>query len=74
MGTAIIAGLTFATFLTLVIVPVMYSIFDSLSARMQLLFGRDQEVDDISGDGVGARGNGTSGAPVERPVPQPTVS
>ncbi len=35
MGTAIIAGLTFATFLTLVIVPVMYSVFDSLANRMR---------------------------------------
>ncbi|NNE34329.1 MAG: AcrB/AcrD/AcrF family protein, partial [Rhodothermales bacterium] len=34
MGTAIITGLTFATFLTLVIVPVMYSVFDSLSLRL----------------------------------------
>ena len=36
MGTAIISGLTFATFLTLVIVPVMYSVFDSVATRMQL--------------------------------------
>ncbi len=34
MGTAIISGLTFATFLTLVIVPVMYSAFDSLAMRV----------------------------------------
>ena len=34
MGTAIISGLTFATFLTLVIVPVMYSAFDSLAVRL----------------------------------------
>jgi multidrug efflux pump subunit AcrB len=34
MGTAIISGLTFATFLTLVIVPVMYSLFDSVAARL----------------------------------------
>lgn len=34
MGTAIISGLTFATFLTLVIVPVMYSAFDSLAMRL----------------------------------------
>jgi len=34
MGTAIIAGLTFGTFLTLVVVPVIYSVFDSLSARL----------------------------------------
>lgn len=36
MGTAIISGLTFATFLTLVIVPVMYSLLDSVSRRMQV--------------------------------------
>lgn len=34
MGTAIISGLTFATFLTLVIVPVMYSVFDSVAGRL----------------------------------------
>jgi len=39
MGTAIISGLTFATFLTLVIVPVMYSVFDSVSLRVSQAFG-----------------------------------
>lgn len=39
MGTAIISGLTFATFLTLVIVPIMYSVFDSVSDKLQRLFG-----------------------------------
>ncbi len=34
MGSAIISGLGFATFLTLIIVPVMYSAFDSLATRM----------------------------------------
>ena len=34
MGTAIISGLLFATFLTLVIVPVMYSVFDSLAVHI----------------------------------------
>lgn len=38
MGTAIISGLTFATFLTLVIVPVMYSVFDSLGKHLGILF------------------------------------
>ena len=42
MGTAIISGLTFATFLTLVIVPVMYSAFDSLSALMRKVFRSEQ--------------------------------
>ena len=44
MGTAIISGLTFATFLTLVIVPVMYSSFDSLGARISAaLHGEAEE-------------------------------
>ncbi len=38
MGTSIISGLTFATFLTLVIVPVMYSVFDSLATKLQAMF------------------------------------
>ncbi len=38
MGIAIISGLTFATFLTLVIVPVMYSVFDSLGVHLGAAF------------------------------------
>ncbi|MEX2600866.1 MAG: efflux RND transporter permease subunit [Balneolaceae bacterium] len=34
MGIAIISGLTFATFLTLVVVPVLYSAFDSFSRKV----------------------------------------
>ncbi|MCH8569179.1 MAG: efflux RND transporter permease subunit [Balneolales bacterium] len=34
MGIAIISGLTFATFLTLVVVPVLYSVFDSVGDRL----------------------------------------
>lgn len=37
MGIAIISGLTFATFLTLVVVPVLYSAFDSVSMRVKKL-------------------------------------
>ena len=37
MGIAIISGLTFATFLTLVVVPVLYSAFDSVSGRLSKL-------------------------------------
>ncbi|HMB93073.1 MAG TPA: efflux RND transporter permease subunit [Rhodothermales bacterium] len=57
MGTAIISGLTFATFLTLVIVPVMYSIFDSLGLRLGALFsGREAEEEALvpAGNGYGA--------------------
>ena len=41
MGTAIISGLSFATFLTLVIVPVMYSVFDSVSAAVSRLMSAE---------------------------------
>jgi multidrug efflux pump subunit AcrB len=34
MGTAIISGLTFGTFLTLVVVPVIYSAFDSIAVAV----------------------------------------
>jgi hypothetical protein len=34
MGTAIISGLTFGTFLTLVVVPVIYSAFDSIAVTV----------------------------------------
>ncbi len=44
MGTAIISGLVFATFLTLVIVPVMYSTFDSLANRLRSLLGRKKDA------------------------------
>ena len=43
MGTAIISGLTFATFLTLVIVPVMYSTFDSIAQRVSTSKATDLE-------------------------------
>ncbi|MDX1420519.1 MAG: efflux RND transporter permease subunit [Rubricoccaceae bacterium] len=49
MGTAIISGLTFATFLTLVIVPVMYSAFDSVAAR---LGAASQRASDATTDGL----------------------
>ncbi len=56
MGTSIISGLTFATFLTLVIVPVMYSVFDSLALHMGAAFrGRkvEAEVPAYATDGDG---------------------
>ena len=56
MGTAIISGLTFATFLTLVIVPVMYSVFDSLGHHLRILFkgpqtNEDSDLSPQEGDG-----------------------
>jgi len=52
MGTSIIAGLTFATFLTLVIVPVMYSVFDSLATRVRHAFGKNGIDISLSTDGL----------------------
>ncbi len=43
MGVAVIFGLAFSTFLTLVVVPVTYSILDSLSERVQALVGIKKE-------------------------------
>jgi multidrug efflux pump subunit AcrB len=79
MGTAIISGLTFATFLTLVIVPVMYSTFDSISLRVTQAFGGSAEDAAIVSDAVAtdsllaeAAGNGAP-ATDESPVGEPPV-
>jgi multidrug efflux pump subunit AcrB len=54
MGISIISGLTFATFLTLVIVPVMYSAFDSIAQRL----GQTFAAPELDGDGAPTAGNG----------------
>ncbi len=51
MGTTIISGLTFATFLTLVITPVMYSLFDSVSLKLRELLSGRQVPAGVHGDG-----------------------
>ncbi len=83
MGTAIISGLTFATFLTLVIVPVMYSTFDSLSLRITQAFGGSAEDASIVSETVATdslfdkedvSGNGapkTAGEPQPEAPPSP---
>ncbi len=48
MGTAIISGLIFATFLTLVVVPVIYSSIDSLTNK---LMGGVREEDNVEEPG-----------------------
>lgn len=45
MGIAIISGLTFATFLTLVVVPVLYSAFDSVADRLSKNVYAEQSAD-----------------------------
>jgi multidrug efflux pump subunit AcrB len=47
MGIAIISGLTFATFLTLVVVPVLYSTFDSLANLLGRKVYAKNEEDEI---------------------------
>jgi hypothetical protein len=70
MGTAIIAGLTFATFLTLVIVPVMYSVFDSLSEKLSMVFSRSPQEDEAPA--FATSGNGYAPASFNAPgTPRP---
>jgi len=76
MGTAIISGLTFATFLTLVIVPVMYSVFDSVSLRVTKAFGGSTENASIVSDTVVTEsllddGVPGDGAPTTTDTPSP---
>jgi hypothetical protein len=48
MAIAVIAGLTFATFLTLVLVPVMYSLTDELADFFKRHFTqRGAEVEEV---------------------------
>jgi Cation/multidrug efflux pump len=78
MGTAIISGLTFATFLTLVIVPVMYSALDSVSLRVTQAFGGSEDEGSIVSDTVvteslledGVPGDGAP-APADAPPAEP---
>ncbi len=75
MGTAIISGLTFATFLTLVIVPVMYSTFDSVAMRLASAPEDEPSAEPAPLAPVPApvalSGNGhTDGSPVEQPTPR----
>jgi multidrug efflux pump subunit AcrB len=70
MGTAIISGLVFATFLTLIIVPVMYSLFDSLATRFAAMRGAEPEQEVVvetnlrfDEEGRVIPGNGRDGVP-----------
>ncbi len=67
MGIAIISGLIFGTFITLVIIPSVYSVFDSVSHHLAGAFGKDSEaaglVSASAGDGeMTAHGNGVGHA------------
>ena len=68
MGTAIISGLTFATFLTLVIVPVMYSAFDSVALRIGHARGTAPEAEPTSTPPLAVDGDGADGPLVPAPA------
>ncbi len=67
MAVAVIVGIIFATFLTLILVPVLYSVTDDLAG----LFRRREPA---RGEGEGARARGDSGpsvlAPPVAPLPE----
>jgi len=84
MGTSIIGGLLFALFITLVVVPTIYSVFESLGGRFTALFGLESAPEEaLSGDGAprGAdespavyEGNGASDGLESQPLPSPDES
>ncbi len=51
MGIAVIFGLAFATFLTLIVVPVAYSLFDDSTRWFHKITGRERETLDDPGNG-----------------------
>ncbi len=56
MAIAVIAGLTFATFFTLVLVPVMYSLLDDFDLALARVFKRseaEEEVEEEAEEGLG---------------------
>jgi multidrug efflux pump subunit AcrB len=65
MAIAVIAGLTFATFLTLVLVPVMYSLLDDMDDWMARHFKRHREEEEVP-VGLPTRTD-------EHPIPEPVT-
>ncbi|TVP42098.1 MAG: efflux RND transporter permease subunit, partial [Gemmatimonadales bacterium] len=65
MAVAVIVGIIFATFLTLIVVPVMYSLVDDATALFQRHFvAGEPAMAAAGGGGVGGIGaSGTGGAP-----------
>jgi multidrug efflux pump subunit AcrB len=73
MAVAIIAGILFATFLTLILVPVMYSIVDDLATFFQRHYlTRPEEVElEVDAPEPEAVDPSTPGRPVRPSAPQP---
>jgi multidrug efflux pump subunit AcrB len=72
MAVAVIVGILFATFLTLVLVPVMYSLVDDVSGFFRRYFVHREEE---KGEGTGVREDGgeavPSGVPGYEDAPKP---
>jgi multidrug efflux pump subunit AcrB len=73
MAVAVIAGIIFATFLTLVIVPVMYSLVDDASRLHEKYLVREREVEDeeVGPPAAGPRQKGPSKTPAKTPSKEP---
>jgi multidrug efflux pump subunit AcrB len=74
MAVAIIAGILFATFLTLVLVPVMYSLVDDVSEFFKRWFTHAEELEDDVWEGAPSEAGEEAAVPpfrpaAERPVP-----
>jgi multidrug efflux pump subunit AcrB len=67
MAIAVIAGLTFATIVTLVLVPVMYSLLDDFDEFVRRTFSRPVVEESVKGSGV-YRGVGGESRPGVKPV------
>jgi hypothetical protein len=69
MAIAVIAGLAFATFLTLVLVPVMYSLLDDFDDLVKRNFMRPPEEEDELVPGVKRSGSRPTVSSGSNPVP-----
>ena len=70
MAIAVICGLTFATILTLLVVPVLYSLFDDLDSWVRRLF---RPAPAPAADGVPATARKAPAADGRAPAPRPPV-
>lgn len=79
MAIAVIVGILFATFLTLILVPVLYSLIDDLTDFVQRHFthpvekgvGADSVEPDVTAEGEWTPGVGEPAAPPEAAPPAP---
>ncbi len=73
MAVAVIVGIMFATFLTLVLVPVMYSLVDDFAAFFKRHYVAPEEAEETAGSGSHYEGAVSSEVPgyAETPEPEP---